>query len=514
MNEKVGNFIEAVFPVREESRSNRLAFWLDRAIYFCIFLLAVAAPVSIAATNIAWLSGLALWILRFFVVRPRPRLFRSPLDFALLGFFGWCLFSCFFSYAPDLSFDRLRVLTLFPIAYLVSQNVFHPKTVRFLAAVLIFSCAGSVVWTFVQRIPGRGVQVYGVKPEGALGAAKFQDGDTLLRINGKRFRQPEDLIAALENGETIKLNAHRTDWHVDGELSRNKLADGASAAEKLGFERWKPNRTWRAEGFYSHYATYAEVLQLILSLAFGIFIALPDKRSKLGVLLLICLVGMSAALVLTATRGSQLGFVLSALAIVSVGANRKVLLALVAVFLPLALAAVVFVQQTRNVGFYDRSDNSTTWRETVWREGFELLTKSPRHLTVGVGIDSINRFRCDWGLFAGCTLQPGHFHSTPLQIAVECGLPALFLWLFVVFRYGKTLLDSIKNKSAEWLEKGILLGALGGLVGFFASGAVHFNLGDSEVAMTFYFIMGLSLIIRRNLRERKGADDASAPLTI
>jgi uncharacterized membrane protein YuzA (DUF378 family) len=43
-----------------------------------------------------------------------------------------------------------------------------------------------------------------------------------------------------------------------------------------------------------------------------------------------------------------------------------------------------------------------------------------------------------------------------------------------------------------------VLGALGGLCGFFASGLVHYNWGDSEVVMIFYFIMGLTLAIQRH----------------
>jgi uncharacterized membrane protein YuzA (DUF378 family) len=48
--------------------------------------------------------------------------------------------------------------------------------------------------------------------------------------------------------------------------------------------------------------------------------------------------------------------------------------------------------------------------------------------------------------------------------------------------------------------RGVALGALGGLVGFFTSGLVHYNWGDSEVVMVFYFIMGLSLVVQRIVR--------------
>jgi len=53
----------------------------------------------------------------------------------------------------------------------------------------------------------------------------------------------------------------------------------------------------------------------------------------------------------------------------------------------------------------------------------------------------------------------------------------------------------------DWRERGLVLGALGGLVGFFASGLVHYNLGDSEVVMIFYLIMGLALVVERFARQ-------------
>ena len=56
----------------------------------------------------------------------------------------------------------------------------------------------------------------------------------------------------------------------------------------------------------------------------------------------------------------------------------------------------------------------------------------------------------------------------------------------------------------DWIEKGIVLGALGGLVGFMISGLVHYNWGDSEVVMIFYLIMGLSLVVDRFSQQRAG----------
>ena len=75
---------------------------LDRAIIGCLFLIALFAPHSIAATQAAWLLGIVLWVARL-AVYPRPKLFRSPVDYALLGFFVLSGVSAVFSYNPVMS---------------------------------------------------------------------------------------------------------------------------------------------------------------------------------------------------------------------------------------------------------------------------------------------------------------------------------------------------------------------------------------------------------------------------
>jgi len=156
------------------------------------------------------------------------------------------------------------------------------------------------------------------------------------------------------------------------------------------------------------------------------------------------------------------------------------------------------LQQKRNVGFFDKKDDSIAWRQKIWREGFNLLVSNPRHLAVGIGMDSIKSHWRAWGLFENGKLPLGHMHSDYLQIALERGLPALLTWLLLLGTYAITLWRTRRRIAEEdWLEKGIVLGALGGLLGFMTSGVVHYNWGDSEVVMIFYLIMGFSLVVNR-----------------
>ncbi len=505
--------------VRSRSREiapGPLGVWLDRALVAALFLLVIAAPNSIAATQTAWLLGMLFWTLRF-AVWPRPRVHRTPIDYAMLGFFILTGISALLSYEPMVSIGKLRAASLFTIVYLVAENVRSARVLRALAILLVASCMVSVLYTFGQYAFGRGVKVYDVRPDSPLSAAKFVSrehinatpilaGDTLLEVDGQKLRGIEDLIAALDQSEkkepaTIKI--YRVEWIVVLEVPRGKLLPGATPEERLGIQRWTAGRDWRATGFYDHWTTYAEALQLIASLTLGLFVALPRKRTRNGLLLALAVIGICGALVLTVTRASLLGLVVSAALIAAIGLSRRSLLVIAACALPLVIAGVFVLHQKRNVGFFDSKDDSIRWRQTVQREGFQLLVSKPRHLLVGVGMDSIKAHWRAWGLFDNGRLPMGHMHSDYLQIALERGVPTLIAWLILMGMYARMLWQMRRRVRAEdWIERGIVFGALGGLIGFMLSGFVHYNWGDSEVVMIFYLIMGLSLVVERQTREQ------------
>ena len=54
-----------------------------------------------------------------------------------------------------------------------------------------------------------------------------------------------------------------------------------------------------------------------------------------------------------------------------------------------------------------------------------------------------------------------------------------------------------RRQAIEDFPRGLAIGALGGALGFFTSGLVHYNWGDSEVVTVFYLIMGLCLVVER-----------------
>src|ERR1044072_1205646 len=146
---------------------------LERATIGCLFLIALFAPHSIAVTQAAWLLGMVFWAARF-AVYPPPVLTRSPVDYALFGFFGLSGISGVFSYNPFMSIGKMRAASLFTIVYLVAQNARSLRLVRLLAVTLIASCMINVLLTAGQFAIGKGVKVQGVKPESPLAKAVFR----------------------------------------------------------------------------------------------------------------------------------------------------------------------------------------------------------------------------------------------------------------------------------------------------------------------------------------------------
>jgi len=374
----------------------------------------------------------------------------------------------------------------------------------------------NVFYTFGQYAFGRGVKVYGVAANSPLSDAKrvsrakiepipILSGDTLEEIDGRRLRSLQEVIEALnqspQNGPA-KIKIYRVEWVAELEVPRGQLLAGATPEDQLGIQRWGSGRDWRATGFYNHWTTYAEMLQLVASLTIGLFLSLPRKRSRNGGLLALAIVGMGVALLLSVTRASWLSLLVSAALMTALSVSRRKLIVIGACALPLVLVGLFVLQQKRKVGFFDKSDDSIVWRQKVWHDGFHLLISKPRHLLVGVGMDSIKSHWREWGLFENGRIPMGHMHSDYLQISLERGVPALVAWLILLGMYARMLWRVKRRIPPEnWIERGLVLGAFGGLIGFMCSGLVHYNWGDSEVVMVFYLIMGLSLVVERTARE-------------
>jgi hypothetical protein len=166
-----------------------------------------------------------------------------------------------------------------------------------------------------------------------------------------------------------------------------------------------------------------------------------------------------------------------------------------ALFFVLAFGAVV-VWQTRARDALSLNDPSSRLRFEVARVG---LSRIPVHPVFGHGMDAMKRHWNEWG-FPGRDMI--HLHSTPLQLAFDRGLPMLVLWLWMMILFWTHISTGVRRAAdlSDTHVYGILLGGLGGLTGFLASSLVNYNYGDSEVAMLFWWLMGVCVFCTSDSR--------------
>lgn len=473
----------------------------SQAIQFCLLLLALSAPISIAATQTAWALALLFWLIRLIFVRPKFAV--AKFDIAVIIFVGLTLISSVFSYEQEVSLRKMVPVSLVTIVYLVSEYTTTSRMLHRLVTIVLISCFAACLYAFATLAIGKNLKIQSMSAESPLRSAGLETGDTVLKANGVNIDSPEGLYAAISQHSSDGIAAITIYRHELINTYNLPAATLPSGIDGLGILEWSRGRDTRASGFYGQFITFAEALQLIASLALGLFIAVSvQTSSRYRILLAIALAAYGIALFLTITRASWLSFLISASLMVLFGATRRTILICVAIAIPLAIAGLFYLQQKRQVGFIDTKDDSTTWRLMVWREATQLLIRNPRHLAVGVGMDSVKNHYLEWHMFDDGRQPIGHMHSTPLQFAFERGVPTLIVWIIWMFIYLRTLWRKLRENELDWIERGILLGAFGGTIGFLTSGLVHYNWGDSEVVMIFYLVMGLSLFVIKSAAAR------------
>ncbi|MEZ4754395.1 MAG: O-antigen ligase family protein [Bdellovibrionota bacterium] len=117
-------------------------------------------------------------------------------------------------------------------------------------------------------------------------------------------------------------------------------------------------------------------------------------------------------------------------------------------------------------------------RSEIWEIGAEMLLKYP----IGIGYENSDLLRT---FSQQIPPELTHFHSNPINIAVELGWVGLFLYLWWVFETCKPLFSNARTK----ISLGIAISAA--LLSLQLAGLVEYNFGDSEVIIIAYILVGL-----------------------
>ena len=90
-----------------------------------------------------------------------------------------------------------------------------------------------------------------------------------------------------------------------------------------------------------------------------------------------------------------------------------------------------WLKSRRNLSWFEAKDPGTQYRFLIWKDGARLVAQHP---LLGVGLANVQRHpdRFDMAAYRAFPNMISHFHSTPIEIAVDCGLPALGIWVWLM----------------------------------------------------------------------------------
>jgi len=446
----------------------------------------VFAPHSVAASVIGvGLAGLG-WIIRTLQTRSFG-LRWSKFDLIIVLSLLWTVASALVSEEPRISVAKLQASWCVFIFYLVRATLTR-RSALILVSLLIVSASAGALYSAFDLLRGRGVVVESIAAGSPFNQIEIKPGDTIWQINRRRVYSVSNIDQALS--ELSPIAPVTVGIISQGEqVERFFWLRQTSASGLTGTEH---NHRFRASGWTRHYETFAELIQMIAQLALGFALAHlrnhgPNRIFRIAI---VAAALLTAGLVFTAMRTVIIAFVIGAsvMALRSLRATLRVVFTF-ALFAVLAFAAVV-VWQTRDRNALLLGDPSSSLRYEVARNG---LSRILIHPVLGHGMDAMQLHWNEWG-FPGKDML--HLHSTPLQLAFDRGLPMLALWLWMMILFWLNLARA-ERRAADLSDTnyyGILLGTLGALTGFLMSSLVNYNYGDAEVAMMFWFLMGIGLI--------------------
>ncbi len=258
----------------------------------------------------------------------------------------------------------------------------------------------------------------------------------------------------------------------------------------------------RAQGFYGHPITYAEMLLAAGALMLGLWLETRKRRWGLAGL------AVGGAILVSQTRSVWLAMFLMLGVWILVRRDKKVFAVTIvgvgAFALTLALSPSL---RGRAASIVDTKENkSNLIRMGLWDKSLELIRAHPV-AGIGNGNFRVRGSELRWG-GAPPDSKWTETHSMYLQVAVGRGLLGLGIFLWFLAAVGRTLWNSARAAPETW-------GIFFGFIGLLMAGLTESWTNDSEVFLCVYFLVGTAWALGASASEGSvtgGKGSPSLPL--
>jgi O-antigen ligase len=250
----------------------------------------------------------------------------------------------------------------------------------------------------------------------------------------------------------------------------------------------------RVRGPFSIYMTFGGVLFLGVLFFLAYLANVPWRRAwwmlpGAGVTV--------AALAFTYSRNAWLGLAAGTLGLVLTAQRTLRIVAVLAAVLALGAVALPGPVAERVRSVVNLEDRTLRDRVAMWRAGLSMIAEHP---LLGVGPGEVRTWYQHYRRPEAIRPSTGHLHNSPIQIAAERGLPALFAWAWlwvVFFREGWGILGRVGREPP--IRRALVCASLAGVAGFLVAGLFEHNFGDAEVVMVAFALMAQPWVVAREL---------------
>jgi O-antigen ligase len=277
-----------------------------------------------------------------------------------------------------------------------------------------------------------------------------------------------------------------------------------SPGEKAIIEYYGSEGRYLPIGTFRHHLTYAHLFQFVFLFLFTIALRhVKDYRHFHLTLPAAVVVGIS--LVFTYSRGVWVAVTLSSILIVVILWGRRGTIystISVVVLLLIILSNGSYGERLKSVF----SQDANIERLTIYQIHLDVIRDHP---VMGIGS---GRYRETMQPYYERYSPPDemprvHAHNNLIQVWLNAGLIGLagFLWLNIAFLHGVWIYVR-RRICKKPHDRTILIAGFACVLAFLISGLSQYNLGDSEVSLTYWFIMGLAIGVMDGHRDHLEID--------
>ncbi|SEJ33555.1 O-Antigen ligase [Propionispira arboris] len=263
------------------------------------------------------------------------------------------------------------------------------------------------------------------------------------------------------------------------DISSMKWVDGEAFPEL----KTRVFSTWENPNILAGY------LVVIMSIVFGLFCKLADKKQRGILTAFFCLLGI--CLGLTYARGACLTL---ALVIAGYGIlqNRKILAGFIV--LTIMLLAFDTALSERLLSVFTKVDTSSEMRFALWESTMAMILDHP---LLGIGWGSYWMVYPEYDFYINNpAVRIVHAHNLYLNFAAEIGLAGFMSFMVCMLGHMSLALSNTHLRESKFLN-GLLLGCGLAIVSILLNGFTDYVLFNIESSMLFWFLCALIVLITR-----------------